>query len=179
MTSLLPPNATPLERAAEAAMARLSDVPTPIEAVWRPDDAPANVLPFLAYGLSIDNWSPEWSDAVKRERIRRAIEIQRHKGTIGSVRSVVAALGGAIALREWWQKTPKGNPHSFELVLSLAAIAGAAPSAAYVDSVIDEIRRTKPVRSQFTFTLSIDGQGSVGVIAVARPAVYVRLDCAA
>ncbi|HEX7856035.1 MAG TPA: phage tail protein I [Sphingobium sp.] len=179
MISLLPPNASPLERAAEKAMARLGDIPTPIEDVWNPDTASARALPFLAFGLSIDNWSPEWSDAIKRERIRRAIEIQRRKGTVASVRAVVASLGGAIALREWWQTMPHGRPHSFELVLSLAAVSGATPSASYVDSVIEEVRRTKPVRSHFTFTLAIDAAGKVGLVSALRPAVTARLDFAA
>lgn len=179
MTRLLPPNASPLERATETAMARIGAVPTPIEQVWRPDSALPAVLPFLAYGLSIDNWSPEWPEAIKRERIRRAIEIQRRKGTVASVRAVVASLGGAIALREWWQTTPRGAPHTFDMVLSVGSIAGASPSAAYIDSVIEEIRRTKPVRSHFAFTLAIDATGGIGLVAAARPAVYARLDFAA
>jgi len=179
MTTLLPPNATPLERALEAATARLSDVPTPIEPLWNPDTCPVELLPYLAWALSIDIWSPEWPEAVKRERIRRAIPIQRWKGTISSVRAVVAALGGAIALREWWETDPAGDPHTFSLILSLANVAGGAPSADYVDQVIADITRTKPVRSHFTFTQSLDFAGAVGLIAVARPATYARLNTVA
>lgn len=179
MTSLLPPNATPLERALESVMARLGDVATPIETVWRPATLRADLLPYLAYSLSVDNWSPEWPEAVKRERIRRAIEIQRTKGSVASVRAVVATLGGSIALREWWQRTPLGDPYTFELILSLTPGAGEAPSTAYIDSIIDEIRRTKPVRSHSTFTLALTGKGSIGQIAAARPAVYARLSTVA
>lgn len=179
MRSLLPPNATPLERRLEQAMQDIVAVPTPIEDVWRPDVAPPGVLPYLAHGLSIDNWSPEWPLAVKRERTRRAIEIQRRKGTVASVRAVVAALGGAIAIREWWQTVPAGAPYTFDMLLSVRDVAGGTPSAAYIDSIIGEIRRTKPVRSHFTFTLALDARGRVGLKAVARPAVYARLDCTA
>ncbi|MFT3967912.1 MAG: phage tail protein I [Sphingobium sp.] len=179
MTSLLPPNATPLERALEAAMSRIGAIPTPIEDVWRPSTAPAAILPYLAYGLSIDNWSPEWPEAVKRERTRRAIEIQRRKGAVASVRAIVASLGGAITLREWWQTEPRGEPHTFSLILSLAAIAGEAPGAAYVESVINEVRRTKPVRSHFTFTQALEARGGIGLVGAVRPVVTARLDFAA
>lgn len=179
MTSLLPPNATRLERALEKAMARLGAVPTPIETTWQPDKLRPDLLAYLAYGLSVDTWSPEWSVAIRRERTRRAIEIQRRKGTAASVRAIVAALGGSIALREWWQKEPIGNPHSFELILSIAQLGGLAPSPAYIDSIIEEIRRTKPVRSHFTFTLALNGSGAIGMIAAGRPVIHARLNCAA
>lgn len=179
MTSLLPPNATPFERAMEAALVEPGAVPVPIETTWQPDTLRADLLPYLAYGLSVDNWSPEWPEAVRRERIRRAIAIQRRKGTAESVRAVVASLGGALALREWWQTVPRGLPHSFALILSIAQVAGGAPSPAYIDSIIDEIRRTKPVRSRFTFTLALTGTGAVRQVATVRPATYARLTCAA
>lgn len=175
MTVLLPPNATRFERALESAMARMGDVATPIETVWRPSSIRADLLPYLAHGLSVDGWLPEWPEAVKRERTRRAIEIQRTKGSVASVRAVVAALGGSIALREWWQEAPLSDPYTFKLILSLTPGAGDAPSPGYIDSIIDEVRRTKPVRSHFTFTLALTGKGSIGQIAAARPAVYARL----
>ncbi|USI72713.1 phage tail protein I [Sphingomonas morindae] len=178
MISLLPRNATPLERALEAAMARLSDVPTPIEPLWNADGCPAALLPYLAYALSIDAWSPDWPEAVKRARIRRAIPIQRRKGTIQAIRDLVASYGGAVALREWWQQTPPGAPHTFALVLSLAGL-GAAPSAGELDQVIDDIARAKPLRAHFTFTLSAAATGALGLIGVARPVIHARLALAA
>jgi len=176
---LLPPNAGPLERALEAATARLGAVPSPIEPLWDPDRCPVVLLPYLAWALSIDVWDPDWPEDVKRARVRRAIEIQRAKGTVRSVRDVVAAFGGSIALREWWETTPRGDPHTFALTLSLSGAAGSAPSAAYVDQVIADISRTKPVRSHFTFTLSVDSTGAVGLIAALRPAIHARLNAGA
>lgn len=177
--SLLPPNATPFERAMEDATARAAAVPTPIEALWDPDTCPVALLPYLAFGLSIDAWSPDWSELTKRERIRRAIPIQRRKGTIRSIRDVVASFGGAISLREWWETAPRGDPHTFALVLSLTSLGGGAPSAELVDQVIDDITRTKPLRSHFTFTLALQGAAGVRLAAAARPAIYARLPLAA
>lgn len=177
MTALLPPNSTLLERALEQATTRIEDILTNLRALWSPDDCPEPFLPWLAWALSLDSWSPDWPIEVKRERVRRALEIARKKGTAESVRSVVASFGGSVAIREWWQKDTPSVPHTFDLVLTLsaAAMAGQPVTAAYVDAIVAEVRRAKPVRSHFTFTQGIAGAADVGVIAVARPFIYARL----
>lgn len=175
MNSLLPPNATAAERAIEQATARLGDVPVPIRDAWNPDTCPAALLPWLAWSLSIDAWKSYWPESVKRARVRTAIDIQRRKGTADSVRQVVAAFGGAVQLREWWQMTPPGPPHTFEMVLTVASQGGEIASARFVEDVIAEVERTKPVRSHFSFTQGLQAIGGVGIAAVARAAVYRRL----
>lgn len=176
---MLPPNATVLERAVESAVERISDVPVPLRSLWNADTCPLELLPWLAWSLSIDSWSSDWSEAVKRERIRRAIEIQRSKGTAKSVREAVQSFGGSVALREWWQIDPPGDPHTFELVLNLNGVAGAPATSDFVDAVIAEVRRTKPVRSHFTFTQGLVSTGQIGLFSVARPCTYARLNCVA
>lgn len=175
MSSLLPRNSTAGERAIEAAAARVGDVPTPLRDLWNPNTCPAELLPWLAWALSIDAWKSYWPEHVKRARIRTAIEIQRRKGTAQSVRQVVTAFGGAVQLREWWQLDPPGPPHTFEMVLTLSGEGGDIATAQYVDDVIAEVSRTKPVRSHFTFTQGLQGIGGVGIAAGARTAVYRRL----
>lgn len=173
--TLLPPNATPLERATEATMARLADVPVPLRALFDPDTCPLDTLPYLAWALSIDTWSSDWPEEIKRARVRHAITIQRRKGTAQSVRDVVASFGGEVALREWWQQEPRGAPHTFDLLLDLNGRSGAVATAAFVDQVVAEVRRTKPVRSHFTFSQAIEADAALALTAAARPAVFRRL----
>ena len=177
--SLLPPNSTALERAIEAASARIADIEVNLRALWRPADCPIDLLPWLAWSLSIDSWSTDWSEGVKRERVRRALEIARSKGTAHSVRTVVASFGGSVALREWWQREVPGEPHTFDLILTLAGQGGQPATAAFVDAVIAEVSRTKPVRSHFTFTQGLTAKGRIGLIGVVRPATYARLNTVA
>lgn len=173
--SILPPNATAQERGLELATARLGDLPVGIRALWDPASCPAALLPWLAWALSIDSWSPDWPEATKRQRIARAIEIQRHKGTLSAVRAIVQIFGGAIAIEEWWQQAPRGTPHTFRLTLQLGQPGGAPASPQLIEDVIGEIRRVKPVRSHFEFLLGIDARAREGLKAVARPCVYARL----
>ncbi len=174
--SLLPPNATAQERAIEAATARAASVSTPLRDLWNPDTCPAALLPWLAWALSIDAWKDYWPEYVKRARVRAAIEIQRRKGTAQSVREVVQAFGGQVSLREWWEQTPRGRPHTFDMVLTLTGEGGGTASAQFVSDVIAEVERTKPVRSHFTFTQGVNALGGVGIVAAARAVVYRRLE---
>lgn len=173
--SILPPNRTALELATDLLLAdRLDGVGTPLRALWSAQDCPADLLPWLAWALSIDQWDPAWPERTRRARIAEAIAVQRRKGTLDSVRRVIAAFGGNIAVREWWQTSPRGTPHTFAVTLSLPA-DGAAPTAALIDAVVAEISATKPLRSHFTFTLAQRAQGGIGLRAALRPVTYTRL----
>lgn len=174
--SLLPPNARASERALEAATARIGGVATPLRELWNPWTCPEALLPWLAWSLSIDAWKSYWPLDVKRARVAAAIDIQRHKGTAKSIRDVIAAFGGAVELTEWWQKAPPGPPHTFDMVLTVAGRGGQTASAQYVDDVIAEVQRTKPVRSHFTFTQGVALYAGVGIAVVARTCTYARLN---
>ena len=175
MSSLLPPNSGPAERALAELAKRISAVPIPVPAMIDPDTCPESLLPFLAWALSIDSWKSYWPLHIKRARVRNAIEIQRRKGTANSVRQVVASFGGTVEISEWWQTTPPGIPHTFQLVLAMGSASSEETSAQYVDDVIAEVERTKPVRSHFTFTQGVEAVGRIGVLAVVRPVLYRRM----
>ncbi|MFJ2987738.1 phage tail protein I [Collimonas sp. NPDC087041] len=172
--SLLPPNATPFERALETATAPISAIPVPLRTLHNPDTIALSLLPWLAWHRSVDSWKSYWSEEVRRARVRNAMKIHRQKGTAKAVKDVVAAFGGAILLREWWQMTPMGEPYTFELVMTLSGGQGA--TAAFVDDVIAEVNRTKSVRSHFTFTQGIATGAAVAVAACSRPVLYARLN---
>lgn len=172
--NLLPPNATHAERALSRAIVART-LPVDITALWDADRCPAALLPWLAWALSVDEWKAYWPEPVKRARVRTAIAIQRRKGTAGSVRDVVAAFGGSVLIREWWQLQPKGPPHTFEAVMTIANQGGASATAMFVDDVISEITRTKPVRSHFTFTQGMQADARVGALAAAHATAFRRI----
>lgn len=176
MPTLLPPNATSFERAVETATARIADVPVPLRKLWSPMTCPEDLLPWLAWALSVDNWRSDWPLHVKRARVASAIPIQRQKGTLKSIRDVVNSFGGAVEIIEWWQLIPTGPPHTFQLILTLSGQGGEQATAEYVNDVIEEVSRTKPVRSHFTFTQGVNLTGRIGVIATIRPCVIARLN---
>lgn len=85
-----------------------------------PGDLPVHILPWLAWGLSIDFWNPEWAEAEKRAAIAGAIEAQRRKGNPASLRAVLDRFDPLIAVVERFQDRGTLDPHKFRLELPLA-----------------------------------------------------------
>ena len=92
MPSLLPYNATAAERALEAAGVAAIQLPI-YEGLRDPWRCPAALLPWLAWGLSVDDWDPAWSIETKRRVIRNSIALHRIKGTLGAIRLALEAMG--------------------------------------------------------------------------------------
>ena len=92
------------------------------------------------------------------------------------MREVVAAFGGNIVLREWFEQRPPGQPGTFDLVMTVSGQEGQPPTAEYVADILAEIDRTKPVRAHYTFTQGFEMRGRQPVGAAARVAAYRRLN---
>ena len=175
----MPPNASALDRAAASVAVKAIDaIPLPHRALWNPATCPPELLPWLAWAVGVEGWRRDWSEDIKRGRVRSAIDIQRAKGTLYAVRKVVESFGGQIGIREWWQQTPKGTPHTFELVLTLGDSGGLESSAHFVEDVIGEVTRAKPLRSHFIFVQGLNVKGCAKAVAVAGPVAFARLNLA-
>lgn len=101
--SLLPPSASDFMRNTEKVTERVADIPVTLRTLWNPDTCPVNLLPYLAWALSVDRWDKDWPEQAKRQSIRDAWLIHRHKGTISALRRVVEPLGYIINVTEWWE----------------------------------------------------------------------------
>ncbi|MDX7987658.1 phage tail protein I [Xenorhabdus sp. 12] len=110
---LLPTGSSPLEVAAAEALSTLADIPVPIRDLWHPDRCPVRLLPYLAWAWSVDRWDMDWSESTKREAIKVAMFVHKHKGTIGAIRRVVEPFGYLIRVTEWWQN--QDPPGTFRL----------------------------------------------------------------
>jgi phage tail P2-like protein len=90
--TLLPSNATAIERRLDQTAARFAPQAL-VPHLWNADTCPEVFLPYLAWALSVDEWDPTWGEERKRDAIREADYIHRHKGTLGAVRRALAVLG--------------------------------------------------------------------------------------
>jgi hypothetical protein len=61
------------------------------------------------------------------------------------------------------------------LTVTLSGQGDSGGSSRFVEEVIAEVNRTKPVRSHFTFIQAVDFSGEVGTKAALRPCVLARL----
>lgn len=142
--SLLPPNATPIERALEQVNARILDIPAPVRDLWNPDTCPPALLPWLAWSFDVEQWDSAWSDEQKRATIKATLFVHRHKGTIGSVRGALAALGFTVQVQEWFNQIPAGAPYTFRLLLEASQVG---ISQAALKQILAVVENTKNLRS--------------------------------
>jgi phage tail P2-like protein len=174
---LLPANATPLERALAETIARLSDVAVPIRDVWNPKNCRTELLPWLAWALSVDHWEASWSEPHKRAVIQAAIAVHRHKGTPFAVESLLQALGYSATVEEWPQYG--GDPYRFKV-----AAHGRMAQEDY-SSFVWAILRAKNTRSHLdaivvpvsdSVEVSVGGLAQVGLCIAASIRVGVTLE---
>lgn len=147
-TTLLPPNATPQERALDLSTARLGQVAVGIRTLWDADNCPVALLPWLAWALSVDVWDPAWSEIEKRQAVRDSVSIHRRKGTKGALSTALAPYAAQII--EWFEDSPVGDPYTF-------VVDVAAESEAQLATIIAIIERVKNARSHYSFRTSVGG----------------------
>ncbi len=89
----------------------VTDIPVDLNTLWSPDTCPVHLLPYLAWAFSVDRWDRNWPEETKRQVIRDAWLIHRHKGTISALRRAIEPLGYFIRVSEWWEFG--GEPGTF------------------------------------------------------------------
>ncbi|CAN5695337.1 phage tail protein I [soil metagenome] len=183
MADLLPPNATPLEHGLAGATARIDAIPVDVSTLWDPWACPLALLPWLAWSFSVDGWDPEWTEEQKRAAVAGAIELQRHKGTRWSVEQVLASFDDLLQLVEWFEATPRLDPHVFEVRLPLidgdGVAGGARVSAAFARAIVADVIKVKPVREHLVLVQQLELVGLPQPFAVAQATGYRRLDLGA
>ncbi|MDO3563359.1 phage tail protein I [Ralstonia pseudosolanacearum] len=163
--TLLPPNATPLERRAAQAGGRIERVPVPLRDLWNPATCPAELLPFLAWSFSVDRWNPAWPLATKRAVTAAAYFVHRKKGTIGALRRAVEPLGYLIRVIEWWQTNPPGPRGSFRLDVGVLQTGIDEAMYAELERLIDDAKPCS--RPMLGLQISLDVRGTQATSAAA------------
>ena len=180
--SLLPPNATRLERAFEGATDKLGapDAHT----LWNAHDCPERLLPWLAWAMGVEVWDDTWPVSVKRSTIAAAMKIARHRGSVWAVKEALIAAGYAGAeieeglpplrhngaqLRDGLETYGGGNRWAmFRLIADLGEDKGV--SSKELVQLMELVDNAKPARSQLT---EIEYRASVTDVASPSEASHV------
>jgi phage tail P2-like protein len=113
-SELLPPNASQTSRALADAFGQELDIPVPNYTLWDPQSCPANILPWLAWSLSVDEWDDNWTEEQKRDAISASVTVHRQKGTIGALKRALQAIGYDVEVDE-----DTGQAYTFRLAFDL------------------------------------------------------------
>lgn len=174
--TLLPPNATPFERALAAPTARLTAIPVPLRKLWRPRECPAPLLPWLAWGMSVDTWDPAWSESKKRDVIEASFPLHRIKGTRAALERALAVIDEGISVEEWFEYG--GQPYRFRLTQNVPGFD--AWSGHRLGLIYKTAVRAKNVRSWLESIrvrrVPVVGQLRVGAAVVIRARIRNLVD---
>lgn len=179
MSQLLPPNRTALEsRAADALVIAPS---VPLRTLWNPQTCPAHLLPFLAWAYSVDHWSSDWSETVKRRVIGAAFNVHRVKGTRSAIDRALAALGVDVTITEWFEATPNLARGTFDATLyvndNLTPDEPAFLNATLYEQLRATIESTKNARSHYTFKVGAKfGPNTLSTAATFSPGALSESD---
>lgn len=169
-STLLPPFRGQAEQGLTQAVADQFPVSAPNRELWNPLTCPAELLPYLAWGLSVDYWDPLWPEDVRRAVIADSVRAHRHKGTIGAIRRALRCLGADCQIDEWWQTG--GVPGTFNLTAYVRR-----PLYPGSDFIIDPrthaaleraVEITKPVSRSVGFLVGVQGATEKLLGAAAR-----------
>lgn len=171
--SLLPYNATPEERAQAQTVARITGVPVPVRSTWDPRTCPEELLPWLAWSFSVNEWDSDWPVPTKRAVIAAQASIHKRKGTITSIREALESAGyGGADIVEGGKNA--GSNWAYYSINLKKPISNA--QAAQVRRILINTAPARCVLEALSFELapaiydgkiSFDGQYNFGVVATA------------
>lgn len=140
----------------------------------RIDQLTSEQLDHLAASRNFTIWRDTWPVDLKRSVAKQIIAQKARMGTLSAVKLALESLGAAVVVKEWWEESPPAEPHTFKITVTLSDIDGTLTSEMQEDcfALLDD---AKPVRSHYTFTLSIAQKGGIQFGSVNRPAIFARI----
>lgn len=143
--TLLPPNASALERNAAVVMASAMDLTIPIRQLWNADNCPASLLPYLAWSVSVTQWNEAWTEQQKRAVIQGSWNVHKVKGTVGALRRAIQPFGRMIKVTQWWEDD--SEPGTFKVEIGVLDTGITDEQYAEMTRVIND---TKPCSRHLT-----------------------------
>lgn len=153
MKSLLPPNATDIEKKLTEVNRGTFDLPS-IRIVRNIDDVPSAFLPFLAYQKSVDYWDDNWQEALKRQVIKSSKEQHKIKGTPAAIKRALEPFGYEVKLIEWWQAQPNLTPGTFNLELNAIGKSLNAETYGEINRLVSESKAASRHLVNLTVTIN-------------------------
>jgi len=166
--SLLPPNASQLLRDLESVFGKSFDLPTLNRYVVNPDLAPSHILPWLAWALSVDDWSDNWSETIRRNVIKASVDIHRKKGTIGALKKALQAFNYTnIKVEEWFEYG--ADPYFFRVFFDVREPGFDVNILPQVQKVIESTKNARSHLESLRAYLSAEmGLVSIGSIIISK-----------
>lgn len=160
--TLLPPSAGDWMRHTESAATRLSDITVALRTIWTPTDCPAELLPYLAWALSVDRWDKSWAADKKIAAIQQSYWLHRRKGTRAAVRRVIEDMGFSASFAEWFDTGDA--PGTFRLEVDVNEVGITPKTLEDLNRLIGDAKPVSRHLAQLTLSASSEGIVWTGVV---------------
>ncbi|HCR1105320.1 TPA: phage tail protein I [Klebsiella aerogenes] len=153
--TLLPPSASAWMRGAEAATAKLSGITVAIRTLWTPTACPVDLLPYLAWALSVDRWDKNWPAEKKIASIQQSYWLHRRKGTRAAVRRVIEDMGFSATFAEWFDVGDE--PGTFRLEIDVNEVGLTSKTLDELTRLINDAKPVSRHLSRFSVAVKVRG----------------------
>ncbi|CAI0965216.1 phage tail protein I [Serratia entomophila] len=161
--TLLPPSAGAWMRHTETVTARLSAITVALRTLWTPTACPVELLPYLAWALSVDRWDKNWPAEKKITAIQQSYWLHRRKGTRAAVRRVIEDMGFAASFTEWFDTGDR--PGTFRLEVDVNDVGITSKTLSELERLIGD---AKPVsRHLAELNIVVRTSGNIFIAAAA------------
>jgi len=166
--TLLPVNVSELLKDLENTSLKATTLETLNRYITNPNLAPEEILPWLAFAVSVDDWSDDWTEEVKRNIIRASIEVHKEKGTIGALRKALEAFNYEnITVEEWFDYG--GHPYFFRVFFDVTEPGFDVSVLPEVQKVIDNTKNARSHLESLKAFLSVEsGLMNLGSVTVSK-----------
>ncbi|AYZ54945.1 phage tail protein I [Klebsiella oxytoca] len=158
--SLLPPSSGDWLRYTEAGTAKLSAITVALRTLWTPTACPVDLLPYLAWALSVDRWDKGWPAERKIAAIQRSYWLHRRKGTRGAVRRVVEDMGFSATFAEWFDVSDE--PGTFRLEVDVNEAGLTPKTLSELERLIDDAKPVSRHLAQLNIAAKVAGDIRMG-----------------
>ena len=169
--SLLPPSSGNWLRYTEAGTARLSAITVALRTLWTPTACPVDLLPYLAWALSVDLWDRDWPAERKIAAIQKSYWLHRRKGTRAAVRRVVEDMGFSATFAEWFDVGDE--PGTFRLEVDVNEVGLTQKTLSELNRLIDDAKPVSRHMAQFNIAAKVKGDIHIGSASFAGEIISI------
>ncbi|WP_122447451.1 phage tail protein I [Pseudomonas viridiflava] len=163
--TVLPPNASVVERGLDLAFGKLLDrIEPPFPDLMDPLKTPVDFLPYLAADRGVTEWNSAAPEAEKRLTVALAWPTKRLAGTRRALENAILGLQLTPDVTAWYEQTPLGQPYTFT-VRAFADKPYSEEINARLDRRIGEAKSERDVLA-VSIGLSVSGTHYVGAATV-------------
>lgn len=170
MSSLLPPNATKLERNIEQLGERTTRLLVPFIELHRVEQCPVPFLAWLAWDHRVEYWRSDWSEAEKRQAIEESTAFNAQRGTRSSIESLLSKFAENFQLKAWHEFNPPQAPFTFVVIIKDVSIS--------IDQLLQiqtAVEATKSARDNFSISAKVVSSGNIQIVGACHSGETVKL----